>query len=153
MMSMEKLRKQVIQRVERTEDRLLLEELDRLLRSGTGFPAASEVGEGAHAYAHPAGRDHQAILGLLKGGLRQFPKVKKAWLFGSFARGADGADSDIDLAIEVEDPFSYFDLITVQHRLEELIDRKVDIGFMDALASDVQRRIAPDLRLIHGGHA
>lgn len=94
-------------------------------------------------------QDRNAIVRKLKAGLLRFPKVRKAWLFGSFARKDDKPGSDIDLAIEVQDPFSYFDLAEVQYQLEQLVGRKVDVGFMDAFRPHVRERIEPDLRLIH----
>ena len=81
--------------------------------------------------------------------IRDSPKVKKAWLFGSFARKDDGPGSDIDLVIEVVDPFSYFELAEVQHQLEQGLGRAVDVGFMDSLKPNVLERITPDLQLIH----
>lgn len=94
-------------------------------------------------------QDRNAIIRKLRSGLGKFPKVRKAWLFGSFARKDDKPGSDIDLAIEVQDPFSYFDLAEVQHQLEQLVGRKVDVGFMDTFRPHVRARIEPDLRLIH----
>jgi predicted nucleotidyltransferase len=96
-------------------------------------------------------QDRNAIVRKLKAGLARFPKVRKAWLFGSFARKDDKPGSDIDLAIEVQDPFSYFELADVQYQLEQLVGRKVDVGFMDAFRPHVRARIEPDLRLIHEG--
>lgn len=40
--------------------------------------------------------------------LRSYPSVRRVILFGSTARGAFGAGSDIDLAVEGLEPASFF---------------------------------------------
>ncbi len=111
---------------------------------------ALKAAEAQVAYKLFQQQDRKAIVRKLRSGLARFPKVRKAWLFGSFARKDDKPGSDIDLAIEVQDPFSYFDLADVQYQLEQLTGRKVDVGFMDAFRPHVRARIEPDLQLIHG---
>lgn len=112
-------------------------------------PQALKAAEARMAYNAFLKLDRAAIVRKLKARLAKFPKVKKAWLFGSFARKDDGPGSDIDLAIEVEEPFSYFELAEVQHKLEESLGRPVDVGFMDSFKPPVLARITPDLELIH----
>lgn len=54
--------------------------------------------------------------------------VKKASIFGSFARGEAKARSDVDLLIEYKtDNKSLFDLVNLKAELEEILGRKVDI--------------------------
>ena len=53
--------------------------------------------------------------------------VKKAGLFGSFARGKAKKNSDIDLVIEFRGKKSLFDLVGLKIELEESIHRNVDI--------------------------
>lgn len=54
--------------------------------------------------------------------------VKKASIFGSFARGEAKAKSDVDLLIEYQtDDKSLFDLVNLKAELEEILGRKVDI--------------------------
>lgn len=82
-------------------------------------------------------------------GIAKFEKVRKAWIYGSFSREDDGPQSDIDIAIETREDFSYFDLAEVQFQLEKLVDRKVDVGFMDAFKPYILENIKPDLKLIY----
>lgn len=110
---------------------------------------ALKAAEAHMAYTAFLKQDRAALVRKLKARLAKFPKVKKAWLFGSFARKDDGPGSDIDLAIEVEEPFSYFELAEVQHQLEKGLGRSVDVGFMDSFKPPVLARITPDLKLIH----
>lgn len=53
--------------------------------------------------------------------------VVKAFLFGSFARGDAGADSDIDLLVELEPGRSLLDLIRLERELTDALGREVDV--------------------------
>jgi len=79
----------------------------------------------------------------------QFPKVIKVWIYGSFARRDDGPGSDIDIAVETEKGFSYFDLAGLQYRLEEELNRRVDIGFINSFKPEILENVEKDLILIY----
>ncbi len=81
--------------------------------------------------------------------LQQFSKVSKAWVYGSFARQDDGPESDIDIAVKTDEGFSYFDLAEIQHRLQEEIKRKIDIGFIDSFRPHIYKNVSKDLRLFY----
>lgn len=55
--------------------------------------------------------------------------VEKVSLFGSFVRNEETAKSDIDLLIQfvAKKKISMFDILKMQHELEELLNRKVDL--------------------------
>lgn len=54
--------------------------------------------------------------------------VKRASIFGSFARGEAKTNSDVDLLIEYKAKNkSLFDLVDLKSELEETLGRKVDI--------------------------
>lgn len=54
--------------------------------------------------------------------------VKKAAIFGSYARGDQTKKSDIDILIKYKyDNKSYFDLIGLQFELEKILKKKVDL--------------------------
>ena len=54
--------------------------------------------------------------------------VKRAAIFGSFARGEGKAKSDVDILIEYKTQNkSLFDLMDLKFELEEILDRKVDV--------------------------
>lgn len=48
-------------------------------------------------------------------------------LFGSVARDEAGPESDVDVIIDVHQPFDLFDLAGVHLRLEEIFGCKVDV--------------------------
>ncbi len=53
--------------------------------------------------------------------------VLRSSIFGSFARGENGPDSDIDILVELPSGKSLFDLVGLQFRLEDALKTKVDI--------------------------
>lgn len=54
--------------------------------------------------------------------------IKRAAIFGSFARGEAKARSDVDILIEYKGKNkSLFDLVDLKSELEDILGRKVDI--------------------------
>ena len=55
--------------------------------------------------------------------------VLKAWLFGSFARGEEREDSDVDILFEpdMSQHFSLFTLGGMYMDLKDLLEREVDL--------------------------
>jgi predicted nucleotidyltransferase len=53
--------------------------------------------------------------------------IRRASVFGSFARGEEREDSDIDILVEFEEGKSLFDLVGLKMDLEEALGRKVDV--------------------------
>jgi predicted nucleotidyltransferase len=53
--------------------------------------------------------------------------VKRAAVFGSFARGETKKNSDIDILVEFEGKKSLFDLVELEVDLEKALGRKVDV--------------------------
>jgi len=78
-------------------------------------------------------------------------KVKKAWLFGSYARGDHDISSDIDIIVHVpaKKSFTLFDLAEIKHQLEKLIPGKIDVVMQNAVSPEILKRITPELILIY----
>jgi len=53
--------------------------------------------------------------------------VLRAWLFGSFSRGEETPDSDVDILVQFENGVSHLDHVGMQLDLEEILARSVDI--------------------------
>ena len=53
--------------------------------------------------------------------------VKKAALFGSFARNQASDDSDIDLLVQLGKKMSLFEFIDLKQSLEDALDKRVDL--------------------------
>jgi len=54
-------------------------------------------------------------------------RVKKAGIFGSYARGEQGKNSDIDILVEVQNDWSLLDLIKLQKEIEKVIQNRIDL--------------------------
>jgi len=78
-------------------------------------------------------------------------RIKKVWLFGSYARGESDYKSDIDLLLELEENtrFTYFDLAGIQHDLEQSSGKKVDVGFYGNMKPEAWERVKKDIKLIY----
>jgi len=96
--------------------------------------------------------DRTAIKKQIAAAISKFVGIHQAWIYGSFSRGDDKPGSDIDIAVRADEKFSYFDLAEVQNQLEKLVERKVDIGFMDAFKPYIYDHVKPDLKLIYERH-
>ena len=64
--------------------------------------------------------------------------VKRIGVFGSFARGDAGVESDVDIVVELVDPtFDHY--MDLKFRLEEVLGRPVDL----VIADTVKPRLKP----------
>ncbi|MDF1558964.1 MAG: nucleotidyltransferase domain-containing protein [Bacteroidales bacterium] len=91
------------------------------------------------------------IIKKIKEYFRNQKTVRKAWLFGSYARDDHDIDSDIDILVRVPDKksFTLFDLAEIKHQLEKLIPTKVDVVMEGAVNREILKRITPELILIY----
>lgn len=89
------------------------------------------------------------IVERIKGYLATKP-IEKAWLFGSFSRGEENDESDIDLIVEfsegVKIGLEYFRMIG---ELEDLCQRKIDLAESDMIDKRVSENINRDKILIY----
>jgi predicted nucleotidyltransferase len=60
--------------------------------------------------------------------------IKKAALFGSYARGDNTEKSDIDILIAFPENATLLDLVRLQRHLEENLSKKVDIVSYNAIS-------------------
>ena len=78
--------------------------------------------------------------------------IRHLAVFGSVARGEDRADSDVDIAIEIEDGRS-FSLIRMEEArllLEDALGRSVDLREIDSFRSAVRAAFERDRISIFG---
>ncbi len=93
--------------------------------------------------------DRNKIITKIVNKLKQFSKVRTAWIYGSFSRKDDRPGSDIDIAVKTDEGFSYFDLAEIQYQLENEVNRKIDVGFIDSFKPYIFKNVEPDLKLIY----
>ena len=93
--------------------------------------------------------DRSKIIKQIVNKLKQFSKVSNAWIYGSFSREDDGPGSDIDIAVKTDEGFSYFDLAEIQYQLENEVNRKIDVGFIDSFKPHIFKNVESDLKMIY----
>ena len=77
--------------------------------------------------------------------------VLKAWLFGSYARGEEREDSDVDLLVKFDRslPIGLFAYLRMHRELEEKLGCKVDLVEEGTLRPDVQKNANRDIKVIY----
>lgn len=70
--------------------------------------------------------------------------VKKAQLFGSFARGEAKKNSDIDILVQMKPSSSLFDLVDLEQQLEKKLDKKIDLLTFRSVHPSLKKYIEPD---------
>ena len=72
--------------------------------------------------------------------LNKYP-VSKAAIFGSFARGEENKNSDIDILIETSRPVLMFVILKIEKELGQITNRKIDIVEYSAIKQSIKQRI------------
>lgn len=62
-------------------------------------------------------------------------------IFGSFARGDESANSDIDVLVEFTEKADLFDFVGLALFLEEKLHRKVDVVSSDTIKSEIRNAV------------
>ncbi len=77
--------------------------------------------------------------------------VKRAYLFGSVARGEQTADSDIDILVELdyEQGADFYQFLTMQEQLTSLLHRPVDLVSANGLSPFIKPFIDREKQLIY----
>ncbi len=74
--------------------------------------------------------------------------VKKAALFGSFARGSTTKKSDVDLLVEFRGVKSLLDLVGLKLELEDVLKKKVDVVTYKSLHPLLKNKILEEQEVI-----
>lgn len=75
--------------------------------------------------------------------------VSKAWLFGSFARGEQTEDSDVDLLVALDENVGLFKFSEMYGNLKDLLNRQVDLVPQESLYPDLIPYVDADKILIY----
>jgi predicted nucleotidyltransferase len=70
--------------------------------------------------------------------------IRSIGIFGSFARGEAGPDSDVDILVEFSGPVG-FEVADLAFELEDLLGLKVDLVPHGALRDRMRARVESDL--------
>lgn len=76
--------------------------------------------------------------------------VIKSAIFGSYARGSEDTNSDVDLLVELPQGATLIDLVGLKQDLEEVLLKKVDVVTYDALNKRIRSYVQKDLITIYG---
>ena len=89
--------------------------------------------------------DILAKLQKVKDELKQEFGIEEFALFGSYARGEEKEDSDIDIAILKMEKKNFFKRLKAKEFLEKYLSKKVDIGYFDSIRPIIKKRIKQDM--------
>jgi predicted nucleotidyltransferase len=70
-------------------------------------------------------------------------------IFGSYARGEAGPDSDLDLLVDFKERKSLLTLVRIERELSETLGIKVDLLTEPAISPYMIDRIKSELRVVH----
>jgi len=82
-----------------------------------------------------------AIIAAHEEELRRDYYVSYLAIFGSVARDEAREDSDVDILVEFDRPVGLFHFIGLQHHLEELLGKRVDLGTPDSIKPRLRDQI------------
>ena len=68
-------------------------------------------------------------------------KVTKAGIFGSYARGEQNKESDVDILINVDEGIDLIDLIQLRTRLQKATKKKIDLVQYDTIRKELRKSI------------
>jgi predicted nucleotidyltransferase len=75
--------------------------------------------------------------------------VRKVYLFGSYARGDYGKESDVDFLVELERSVDLFRFIKIKLQLENLLQKTVDLISAHGLSNRIKPTIDSEKVLIY----
>jgi predicted nucleotidyltransferase len=87
----------------------------------------------------------ETIIRILKG-----YGAKKVALFGSFQRGEERPESDIDIIVEFSERRSLMDLVGIEQDISDAVGRKVDLLTEKSISPYLIDRIRKDMMVIYG---
>ncbi|MBM3241844.1 nucleotidyltransferase family protein [Candidatus Poribacteria bacterium] len=85
------------------------------------------------------------LLKSLKDEARQRYKAELKGVFGSYARGEENEDSDVDVLVDFLDNATLFELVGLGDFLEEKLNCKIDIVSQRAVREEIRPYIYRDL--------
>ncbi|MCK5624245.1 nucleotidyltransferase domain-containing protein [Candidatus Pacearchaeota archaeon] len=75
--------------------------------------------------------------------------VIKAGIFGSYVRGEQKKNSDVDLLVELEKDIDLLDVIRIKIELEKVLKKKVDLVEYETIRSELKNPILKEEVLIY----
>ena len=80
--------------------------------------------------------------------LKEKYNVRRMGLFGSFVRGEQTNDSDVDIIVDYAETPSLFSMIELEQYLEKVLDMKVDLVTMKGIKPRLKEHIIKEVDYI-----
>jgi len=74
--------------------------------------------------------------------------LKAIGIFGSYVRGEQLRDSDIDMLVEIERPMGFIKFIKLENHLSQILGVKVDLVTKKALKPYIGKRILQEVQYV-----
>lgn len=73
--------------------------------------------------------------------LKEKYNISRFLIFGSYARGEQTSESDIDILVELTEPIGLLKLVELSEMLETILQKKVDLGTIRGLKPYLKDKI------------
>ena len=80
--------------------------------------------------------------------LEQKYKVKQIGIFGSFVRGEQGENSDLDILVDYSENIGFFDLLKMEDELNQMFGIKVDLVMKTGLKKYIGQQILREVKYL-----
>ncbi|MDB2239092.1 nucleotidyltransferase family protein [Halorubrum ezzemoulense] len=77
--------------------------------------------------------------------LEQEYPISELGIFGSYARGEQESDSDLDILVAFDKPVTLFDLVRLENELAEELGIEVNLVTKDSLKPRIETRVRDEL--------
>ncbi|MDB2242891.1 nucleotidyltransferase family protein [Halorubrum ezzemoulense] len=77
--------------------------------------------------------------------LEQEYPISELGIFGSYARGEQESDSDLDILVAFDKPVTLFDLVRLENELAEELGIEVNLVTKDSLKPRIETRVCDEL--------
>lgn len=74
--------------------------------------------------------------------------LREIGIFGSYVRGEQLKDSDIDVLVEIERPMGFIKFIKLENHLSQIFGTKVDLVTKKALKPYIGKRILQEVQYV-----
>lgn len=96
-------------------------------------------------------KDFEEIRKLLikhKGEFTEQFGLKEIGIFGSYVRGEQSEESDIDILVELEKPVGFIKFLKLENALSQILGARVEIVTKKALKPHIGKRILQEVRYV-----
>ncbi len=92
--------------------------------------------------------DIQKIIKKNKQALKKQYGLKEVGIFGSYVKGEQDENSDVDLLVEVERPMGLVKFMRLENHLSQILGIKADLVMEKALKPNIGKRILHEVRYV-----